>query len=829
MHFRSASEVEKWRRSPRSHAQNRAADLDELQEDAVQRERDVYEATVQNTVAYGEEEEDAGTSSELSSPERPRRSTVNVSERSSPPHGPSRPQKASPHPRRRGLPLVASRKPLSSNGPLGAKRGISSKDTLPGTTDERPDSFAEVAQLKRDPIGRLEHFMENNQHPPRRLGSCPVPLPPPDEEESEVQEKLDEPRIDDPEAGPRAPESGDSEAVDDAQTAHSHPPNGPSDFKSSSPIPCPSRLYTSASEASQPLVTDAVFTATQLGMVPPASSSSQMGFVSAPSRSAQAPPPNEDAIEMLREASGQRERQASNASTSTNVPPSRQLKRITGPPSEDSQPVRARPLPIQYDIPRKPTQHGTLIESVGRGGGVQETFIDEPVEAVESRGAARGQAKGEDIRGDHTASDPVAHPAGSEPTTNAARRELIQAAPRGESPPCDDLDELDILKAPSASGSKASLTNAHEAPQVRADAPGPSIPTRPVRKRKSRSMSRVEDASHSDSSGSIQPDPEDYTYLPEKTKRRLNGKARSSSSRSVRGSERPRDDPDGHNPNINVPSRAPEVPILFAHWRAGRYFLGRPTKRIGDLYHFIFLDEEETSVDLHHMRFGSLRVDDVFRHQEVVYGKGGPRLAQVFDGGDTIYVTDGGIRDLPAAEIWLNVTDIKKHFNDRRVSHEDLSAVKVEPANGAQTVASRVMNHSSRQGVPPPSKAKQVSAHSTILEGLVFLTTSADVTDFHTGAIIAANGGELVNEWQALFEPAPDHFGSTFGIESGKTVFLVTAKPTPTPKLMIALAKGVPCLSHTFVRDAVELVRSSILLGDSALMSRAMCRTGART
>lgn len=69
---------------------------------------------------------------------------------------------------------------------------------------------------------------------------------------------------------------------------------------------------------------------------------------------------------------------------------------------------------------------------------------------------------------------------------------------------------------------------------------------------------------------------------------------------------------------------------------------------------------------------------------------------------------------------------------------------------------------------------------------------------------IKERGGHIVNDWPALFELPDDGFGSTLATDVAPFL-IVHGNELAKPKMVAALASGIPCLASSFVEDASQV------------------------
>ncbi|RSH90119.1 hypothetical protein EHS25_001452 [Saitozyma podzolica] len=246
-------------------------------------------------------------------------------------------------------------------------------------------------------------------------------------------------------------------------------------------------------------------------------------------------------------------------------------------------------------------------------------------------------------------------------------------------------------------------------------------------------------------------------------------------------------------------SKTPPGPgvLVLARWAQNKaYYFGRISARVGDQFDVSFLDRTAAMVALDELRMCDLRRGDVLYYYKKQF-RGDWR---VVDEGvpleDEIKVSNGGkearlkIRDLRIAE-----TNVKRDFDDRRFAADD---PRLPPATDHGEAQEETVE-SSEQGKSPAETL------SRVLEGKVFLVTATERTPHHdTDERIRAHGGVVNSSWQAIVDLPHGAFGSK--LKRGPTPFVVfDGSPVKMmPKVMVALAAGIPIVSSQFVEDVSE-------------------------
>jgi hypothetical protein len=238
--------------------------------------------------------------------------------------------------------------------------------------------------------------------------------------------------------------------------------------------------------------------------------------------------------------------------------------------------------------------------------------------------------------------------------------------------------------------------------------------------------------------------------------------------------------------------------LVLAFWPPNKaYFPGCVTERTNQEYEVRFLDKTVRTVVLQELRLCSFRVGDVVWSGLKKF-KWELRVEKVKL--NAIEVSRGGkaLGALKLKSVFVPENIIERDYEDRRVT----AAMLRLPVNSpyAATSQSRLI----AAAAPSPTKSR-----TRIFARKIFLVTSAAGTRHaEVDKLIEDHGGLIKSSWQAIFDLPPDGFGSRLKTDSNRTPFVIFVG-TPDkmmPKLMVALAKGIPCLSSRYVEDAVQTV-----------------------
>jgi len=341
--------------------------------------------------------------------------------------------------------------------------------------------------------------------------------------------------------------------------------------------------------------------------------------------------------------------------------------------------------------------------------------------------------------------------------------------------------------------------------------PVASASTQPVRHRL---RSKIEVSSESNSESSPEPEPEDdETYrplgvvVPQKRPITYGNSARASKkAKSTVGIE--------------------PVTRVFARWARDRaYYPGTIKGQIGKRVTVFYDDDQTAEVDENHLRRCELKVGDAVMDLSCRPFKD----VRVVNCGDGILRKDDEIQVCGAGkEYALRVFQIKmreKHLaqmDDRKAESNELAvdAVWTQPApravNGLKAVTP-VRRSASTSVQSSPSRCDR--RDTDLFGGLGFLITSPSQNEEQRKRKVAkrilANGGTCANEiWDFYEKPTMSDLSRGWEAirlksESSQLrgVFLIViGTPTLTPKYLMALALGVPCLSANFVDEAITTV-----------------------
>lgn len=280
---------------------------------------------------------------------------------------------------------------------------------------------------------------------------------------------------------------------------------------------------------------------------------------------------------------------------------------------------------------------------------------------------------------------------------------------------------------------------------------------------------------------------------------------------------------------------------VFARWSSDRAFYSGSVKgSVGKRLTIFFDDGTTDEVEWHQVRKCEIKAGDTvvdlsnrpFKDVTVTASSNRPLLPAdpvLVQRGTTAYMlTTSQIR---IREKWISQMD------DRKVSLGDIAVDDVwtdsrkrqtdptseQPLPRAATPAAR----SNRQGSVTSSPGRLNKKSMGIFRGLGFLITSPSQTEENrkrkVAKRIASHGGICANEIWDFYEKRPfEHLDAGYAsialkdspiVAELKGIFLVViGTPTLTPKYLMALALGIPCLSANYVDEAITAVSSHVLL-----------------
>jgi len=259
---------------------------------------------------------------------------------------------------------------------------------------------------------------------------------------------------------------------------------------------------------------------------------------------------------------------------------------------------------------------------------------------------------------------------------------------------------------------------------------------------------------------------------------------------------------------------------VFALWKQdGHYYSGTThSLQAGTRYLVKFDDDTEDTVDITRLRRCELRVGDAviinqgdFRGTVVDVGQmeSGSVRVEIDDGSEPVN-SNYDIKDIRVA-----ARTILSRWKDRTLTADSIvTIVRPKPL----------------QVTPSPSKMSLMSAASVKLKKpftktgfVVTLTIGNKNPEQMKDSVMLAikqNGGTVIDDWSSIFsmEGAHSHSNKRWtasqddfkfrpkpGFEGLERVFLLADDCNQKPKFLIALALGIPCLSHEWMRDDYQI------------------------
>jgi hypothetical protein len=249
---------------------------------------------------------------------------------------------------------------------------------------------------------------------------------------------------------------------------------------------------------------------------------------------------------------------------------------------------------------------------------------------------------------------------------------------------------------------------------------------------------------------------------------------------------------------------------VFALWRQdGHYYSGTVhSLHAGTRYLVKFDDDTEDQVDITRIRRCELRVGDA-----VILGHGDLRgtvvdVSRMDSGTVRVEIDDGSDSHCDIQDIRVAARAILYHWKDRTLTADSIvTIVRPKPLQATPTPSTLMSATSARQKKP-----------FTKTGFVVTLTVGNKNPEQMKDDVMLAikhNGGTVIDDWSNIFCMEGVHSQSnkrwTTSQESFKfkpkpefegleRVFLVADDYNQKPKFLVALALGIPCLSHDWMR-----------------------------
>lgn len=235
-----------------------------------------------------------------------------------------------------------------------------------------------------------------------------------------------------------------------------------------------------------------------------------------------------------------------------------------------------------------------------------------------------------------------------------------------------------------------------------------------------------------------------------------------------------------------------ERPFVLACWYPN-WFVGRVRGISQGKYDVDYADGTHSLVAVDRVRKGVLEIGDKVKSED---HKGEEfTVIEEWSGDERGIKVKGQTQRLQLSRIYIRQAVIKADFTNRITTPQELGFDYKPPIAPVPS-----MNTSS----------KSISTTSDIFAGKIFLitsTSSASATNKNNqkdaASQITRNGGKFVEKWYDLFDLPQSGFGSTLASTSAPFLIQETSQASLTPKALVSLAKGIPCLSMTYIEDVI--------------------------
>jgi len=237
---------------------------------------------------------------------------------------------------------------------------------------------------------------------------------------------------------------------------------------------------------------------------------------------------------------------------------------------------------------------------------------------------------------------------------------------------------------------------------------------------------------------------------------------------------------------------APDRPWVLACWYPN-WFIGRVRGISQGKYDVDYEDGTHSLVAIDRVRKGVLEIGDKVKSED---HKGEEFTVIEEWKGDEIGIrVKGQSQRLKLSRVYIRQGVIKADFQNRIITPQDLGFDYKPPA------APRPLMNTS---------IKSISTTSDIFAGKIFFITSTSSASAvnknnqkDAATQIVRNEGKFVEKWYDLFDLPQSGFGSTLASTSAPFLIQETSQASLTPKALVSLAKGIPCLSMTYIEDVI--------------------------
>ncbi|KAJ7046880.1 hypothetical protein C8F04DRAFT_1062013 [Mycena alexandri] len=240
---------------------------------------------------------------------------------------------------------------------------------------------------------------------------------------------------------------------------------------------------------------------------------------------------------------------------------------------------------------------------------------------------------------------------------------------------------------------------------------------------------------------------------------------------------------------------------VFALWRKdGNYYSGTVhSQPSAGVYKVNFDDHTSEKIRLDQMRLCLPRVGDTAFILGVQHAVKITSISTMDTGQEAVVVlADKEEQDLPVSDIRIPARTIHSCWLDDRF---------VKPAKAVMGSPT-----ASRMSVSSVGSSKRPSGVFSRV-GFCITNLAADKEKEAINAQIVRNGGLVIDDWQDVFVMKGKRTSKQWILNEGDVVlkfrevdrvFLLSEDPTHTPKYLIALALGIPCLRTDFVKHAID-------------------------
>jgi hypothetical protein len=233
-------------------------------------------------------------------------------------------------------------------------------------------------------------------------------------------------------------------------------------------------------------------------------------------------------------------------------------------------------------------------------------------------------------------------------------------------------------------------------------------------------------------------------------------------------------------------------PWVLACWYPN-WFIGRVRGISHCKYDVDYEDGTHSLVAIDRVRKGVLEMGDKVKSED---HKGEEfTVIEEWNGDERGIKVKGQSQRLKLSRVYIRRGVIKADFQNRVISPQDLGFDYKPP-----TAPRSLMNNST----------KSISTTSDIFAGKIFFITSTSSASAanknnqkDAATQIVRNGGKFVEKWYDLFDLPQSGFGSTLASTSAPFLIQETSQASLTPKALVSLAKGIPCLSMTYIEDVI--------------------------